>query len=60
VRCTAWFTSVGVLKAVAQVSAVGMPEVVAFISKRMRSLELVCESNERARSVRIMLDGSEV
>ena len=45
-RCTTWVASVGVLEAVAQALAVAVHDVVAFISKRMRSLEVVRESKE--------------
>ena len=58
-RCTAWFASLGVPEAVAQAPAVALHDVVAFISKRMRSLEVVRESKEWARNVRLMLEGKE-
>ena len=46
-RCTAWVVAVvGVLEAAAQALAVAVHDVVAFISKRMRSLEVVRESKE--------------
>jgi len=58
-RCTAWFALLGVPEAVAQALAVAVHDVVAFISKRMRSLEVIRESKEWARNVRLMLEGKE-